>query len=189
MGLVTIAELTASMGTAIGQRGDAQFLIDAASAAVENYCRRTFAQGSVDERIDGTGTDTLRVSRPPIGSVTSVTLDGEALDNTDGSEWTVGKGVLFRGNGQSDTLSAEVWPRGRRNVRVQYSGGYATIPDEVKFATMLVVRQLVEGLGSAGLVLRERIGDYEIEYQEEAFDRIELPGPVRALLGPFRLMP
>lgn len=187
--LIVTQDVADSLGTAYSGRADIARLISAASALVELHCGRTFAQAALDERYDGTGTETLLVDRPPIVSVTAISEDGTALDNSQGLEWNaeVGGRAIHRGQGREDPRDAEVWEKGRRNIRVQYTGGYSAVPDAVKQATVLLVRHLADSASFSPLLRREQIGDYSYELSALAVERDQLPAVVMALLEPYRL--
>jgi hypothetical protein len=51
--------------------------IAVASGAIERYCNRQFARATVTERVRGYGTQFLMVSRTPVLSISSITLNGE----------------------------------------------------------------------------------------------------------------
>ena len=187
--LITAQDVEDSLGATYSERADVGRLITAASALVEQHCNRVFAQEDVDEYLDGTGTDCLLVSRPPIASVDSISVDGTDLDNSEETAWNVeadGR-AIYRGRGRVDPMFACVWPRGRRNVRVQYTGGFAATPEAVAQATVMLVRQMADGSAYSSILRRETIGDYSYELSSLAVESDELPGVVRALLDPYRL--
>lgn len=99
--------------------------IAAASAAVENYCGRSFiVNGSdVTETFDGRGRGRIQLSRWPNITITSVTEDGSAL--TEGDDFIVrdSVGQLIRTYGGGKTVRA--WQIGLQVISVVYDGGYA----------------------------------------------------------------
>jgi hypothetical protein len=189
--LITPDDVTATLGAAYSGRADIAMLITAASRMAERYCDRVFEEGEVDDYLDGTGTDAIRVTRPPVSAIDSIEVEGTALDNTDGLAWTADleRGAIHRGRGRVDPRFACRWPEGRRNVRVRYTGGFAETPEDVRFAVLALVRQLADGAGYSSVLRREQIGDYSYELSALAVDRPEIPGFVQALLDPYRLRP
>lgn len=187
--LITSSDVQATYGAAFAARADLALLISAASTAIENFCGRVFAQASVDELLDGNGVNFLPVSRPPIDSVTAVTVEGTALDNSGGDEWVVKESGLglYRGDGTSDPRHAGTWPRGTSNVRAQYTGGYVTTPKPVVQAALLTVKHLADSGAATGVYASETIGDYE--YQRGVAGRADVAIPLAAqfLLGPYVL--
>ena len=127
-----------------------------------------FSSGSRDEYYDGNGEEVLQLRNYPATAVSSVTLvavDGTATSTlTSGTDYQLdsGSGRLrwIGGLGWFDTQTsvgpvtwgisgsppgpATVrrhigWPVGFRNIRVQYTGGYATIPYDLRSAATSIV--------------------------------------------------
>lgn len=191
--LVSVAEAGAALGEAFARRPDLGRLIGAASRAAEDYCRRSFApRGPVDEYLDGTGRPWLYLRRPPVASVEGVTVSGLALDNTHGDQWRLDPdsgGLLRLSRGEWRGLAwlgsaGPVWSRGYRNIRVQYTGGYESPPEPAKQATIILVRHLADSSRNTGVLLSERIGDYEYQTSPTAA-KADPPFVVRALLDPY----
>lgn len=187
--LVTVQQVEDTLGASYSGRVDIDLLIAAASAAVEDFCARTFGLADVDERLDGSGSDLLLVSRPPIVEVELVEVDGEELDNADGEAWTYkpGSRALYRGAGLLDPRRACRWPRGRGNVRVVYTGGYDAVPDPVRMATLVGIQRLADAARYSQVLTSEKIGDYQYNTSVSLVAGDELPGVARALLSPYRL--
>lgn len=137
-------------------------LVSAAMASVESYCRRSFELGTVTETFSGRNSPRIWLSVRPVISVSAVTINGDALDNSQGDAWVfdAGRGELVRGNGQDAARFSGWFPRGTDNVSVTYSGGYATVPGPVVRAGIIIARWLSEASRNAGLYSQERIGDY-----------------------------
>lgn len=156
--LITTADLPA----ALAARDDAAALVSAASRWVERYCRRTFAQAEVTEKYDGRNLPRIWLDRTPVVEVASVTVNGAALDNSQGMGWTFDPdtGELLRGPGTDDPRFAPWFPRGRRNVEVTYTGGYEPIPDDVQRATLICVQHLADGSEATGVIRSESVGAY-----------------------------
>lgn len=86
--LTTVATLAGELGIATpaassAAEADLERRIAVASSAIERYCNRTFSKATLTESVAGYGTRYLRLSRPPLLSVTSVTLYGVAVDAED----------------------------------------------------------------------------------------------------------
>lgn len=92
-------------------------MIEVASLCCEEYTGRHLRPSEQTVALSGEGKSALFL-RPPVRSVTSVTVDGEAL--TAGG-WCVkaAAGLLYRGS----TPGAGVWPVGADNVTVVYEAG------------------------------------------------------------------
>jgi hypothetical protein len=162
-------------------------LITAASRAVERYCDRTFASGTVTDTIDGDNSPRVFLSRPPITSITSVTVNGSALDNTYGDAWSFNPdtGELLRGDGKDDPRFATWFPRGFRNVVVVFVGGYSSIPEDVKEATIETVKHMHDLAKKTGVYQSEAIGDYSYTLADPT--RLALPPLAQMLLSSYRL--
>lgn len=72
--------------------------------------------------LDGNGQESLLLPAAPVTTVTSLALDGEALDEGTDFSWSA-DGYLRRISG--------CWPDRLRCVSGVYSHGYAVIPDEI----------------------------------------------------------
>lgn len=160
-------------------------LITSASVAVENYCRRTLGySASVVECINGAGIGRVWLSRLPVASITSIELGGSAVDV---SNWTFNPetGELIWGVGTTDYRFAGRIPRGRRNLKVTYAGGYQTIPAPVVEATVQTVQLLADASKVSGVYQSEELGDYKYTLANRSDSG--LPGVAMALLAPYVL--
>lgn len=141
-------------------------LIRAAGGLIDGYCRRPygFAEQVVTQSFDGRGQAALWLSLRPVKSIMAVTIDGDALDNSDLDAWTfdAATGRLVRGDGRQDSRFAARWPSGSANVVVQYWGGYSAdkLPDELVLATAHLVRFLAEQGSAPGVFKSESLGDW-----------------------------
>jgi hypothetical protein len=141
--------------------GEQTSLLNTSSQAIINYCRRLgFTQQFEDELVDGRGRPYVWLRRLPIVSITAVFVD--TIPVTPPFTWIVKPqiGQLFHGNGQDDPRYTWRFPLGTRNVRVQYMGGYQTIPDPIVRAAAYYCRYQWEQSRISGLYQSERIGDY-----------------------------
>lgn len=118
--------------TAYQTRTDAARLITAASALAESYCRRPLSiQVGRVERHDGGAWPELFLACTPIVSIESIFVDGYEI-----TEFVhdAGTGRVRRGTGQGSPNFAPWFPEGAGNVVVTYTGGYLTIPEDIKQA-------------------------------------------------------
>lgn len=90
---------------------------------IHSYCGRILSRGDYDEYIDGDGTDSLLSHQFPAISVISLEVDGIVKDSK--------SFVLYASQGFL-RLKSGVFPRGKKNVRLQYTAGYATIPKDIE---------------------------------------------------------
>lgn len=102
--------------------------LEAASVAIANFCRGDLALGATTETLRGHGDKKVFVSRKPVASVTSCTVDGTAVP--------------------VELVNGEVWRVDRMpfpfdsTVIVTYSAGFDPIPAPVKLATKMTVQAL-----------------------------------------------
>jgi IPT/TIG domain len=107
--------------------------------AFQQICDCYFYTTSVTEYIDGTGTPTIQVSEYHPTSITAAVLydsDGdidETFDATDLSDCAVypEEALIIR-------RSEGNWLSGKRNCKLTYYCGYATVPPEIKRAALMV---------------------------------------------------
>jgi hypothetical protein len=160
-------------------------LLRAASAAIRCYCRQSFTAATVTDTIDGPGTPELLLSLRPANTITSVTVNGTALTNTNNDAWTLDPdaGILTRGDGRGEPDHAAAWPRGRRNIVVVYTGGNATIPADVRLAAVTLVKHLHDSTTRTGVLSSESIGDYSYVLNTAFARNGAMPPVVAALLG------
>jgi hypothetical protein len=138
-------------------------LLNVASQRILDHCRQGFASTSVTDALNGNGLSRLWLSRKPVISIASVTMDGDLLDNTDGCAYsfTAKTGELRRGDGQRDLRFAYRFSHGRGNIIVVYWAGYASVPDPIVRATIWMVQWIYEQGKSSNVYSSERIGDYQ----------------------------
>jgi hypothetical protein len=121
-------------------------LISAVSNYIQAWLNRSFAEAQYTEFRDGIPNgDTLVLANYPVISVSSVTISGQIIppspDYVTSGFWA-DEGAL--------NLVGYRMNRGRRNVQITYTAGYATVPIEIAQAcTELVALRYSE---------RDRIG-------------------------------
>lgn len=133
--LTTLARVKAFGGIATAAH-DALLntLIAAASARIEaRIHRRIAAAAYAGETHDG-GRPRVVLRHYPVASLDEVRLEGVALDPS-GYALDAGAGILERRDG--DPYAAGVWPCGRGILAVDYSAGYAVIPEDLAEAATL----------------------------------------------------
>lgn len=145
-----------------------------ATAVVETYCRRTFAEAEYVEDIDGTGTAEIRVSNPPVVSIASILI---AADR-DFSAVTAIEDTVHSRSSIVRRLSG-TFPCGKGNVRITYTGGYAIIPADVKAAAIALAGAWFNTASLSGIT-SATIGSVTQTLETD------LPRTVRRLLGPHR---
>lgn len=152
MSLATIADLEAVLHQDIADNDPyALAALEQASAVVENYLGQPVELVEDDEIVlDGSGTKVLLLPAFPVTEVTSVLVDGDALDGDD-YEWSKTGELRRRGS----------WPAALRSVEVTYSHGYAAVP-----AVIVAVVSALAGriYGTPLTVRQESMGSYSVTY-------------------------
>lgn len=171
-------------------------IIDAVQAEIERYCSRAFESATyTDEAYHGTGTDTLILRNWPVTAVSAVKIvasDGTTttLDSGDyrADLSANDRGHLYRirssdfGWGEP---SGACWPEGRLNVKVTYTGGYATVPHDVEEAAFCLIDSKLAASG-VNIYEQARGEGNENRTMRSAEDS---KAEAHRLLGPFRRLP
>lgn len=150
MVLATTSELETQLGANWdgAQLLRAEQALELASGVVEAYCGRTFTRTETDVTVDADPVGrTVVLDNPPI-DVTSITLDGVAVDDY----------VVYEDAGivlLPSTYSA--WGR----VQVTYSHGLDGAPAAVKAVVLAVAGRLI--LNADG-VTQKSVGDVSVSY-------------------------
>lgn len=148
-------------------------LIAGASAMMETYCNRVFAQASYTETRNGNGGYRLFLATAPVTAVASVTIDGTAVPAAAGS---MAPGYLF--DDLMIYLRQRCFTCGVQNVVVSYTAGYATIPADLTQACVELV--------AAKYAKRNRI-DKTSEtlgsQQTQAYSVADMPASVKTVLN------
>lgn len=157
--LCTLAELKEVLnitGTSYDTR--LTLAINIATRRILSYLDRTIASTVYTEDYDGNDTPILILKHfPVIGTPTQVNQDGNrdflaATNLTVNDDYVINatEGML-RLIGPIDGYDADsIWPKGKLNVRVAYTAGYATIPEELNLACRLFAGYLYKKMGSQG---------------------------------------
>lgn len=183
--LTTLAVLKASLGiTASTDDTLLERYIDAASEWLERSCGRHFeyAAAQVDD-IPGFGWDKLVLSRPPIGTIASITYDGAAVDITNLvlAQWEKDAGLVPRAGGWTWTaqtkrdVSQGPLPGTERSLfKATYSGGWVTpsqagtrtLPADIEEACIDFVRGRFLARKRDPAVASERLMSYSVSYTQ-----------------------
>jgi uncharacterized phiE125 gp8 family phage protein len=188
--LISIAEYKVWAGIS-GTAQDALLtvLVDAVSMEVRRLCDRNLTNGfestSRTERYDGTDEATIQLIEWPVSSITSVTLytaggDTEVLD-ADTYRVNGDSGVLSRIDPKmgrfpvtafgtvNATFSVQPWfDQGFDNVEVVYTGGYATIPADIKMACYRLTDLAYAARGRNMGIQSESLGGYSYTNMDPA---------------------
>lgn len=145
-----------------------EILINAASNAIETYCRRTFKANTYTDIKDGTGNTKLILKNYPIKSITSLKIyDSLVTDFTFEGD----NGIVYRKSG---------WPLDEKNIEINYTSGYDVIPDDIELACIYLIKSLINEEQNKQ---SERIGDYSVTY---VVTESNMPRVCKSLLDPYR---
>lgn len=159
-----------------------------ASAMIETHCRRVFARETVQEVFRDVEDYRLSLTRFPISSITSVTVDGEALPSGD-YEMDAEAGALFRLSDDARVAFRAV------KVTVVYTAGYVlpdtanpTLPADVQRACVLAATTAYLGKGRDLTIRSESAQDVgQVSYLDPREGMEALPPQVAGLLAPYRM--
>lgn len=165
--------------TGTGHDDTLDMLIDAASEAIESYCRRSFGVTAHVEYHDG-GHDRIVLRHRPVTALTGL-WDDLAREFSDSSEITSDDYVLDSDLGILH-LDAGTFAEGIRNVKVSYSAGYSTIPDDLSQACILLAAAWFNQGRAGGDGLRAQT----LAGVAHQFGQQPLPESVRQLLSSYR---
>jgi hypothetical protein len=204
----TLADLKADLNiTGSGEDQTLQRRILAASALIEAHCSRAFRRETRTEKVAGQGWPTVALRLSPILTLTSVEIDGQAIDSNAYQVTDAERGLVFRRDGWEWTagvapLAAPAQVAGTEEPAFEftYTGGYILpndtvqtpapfLPEPVIEACLLLAANLHSNRGRDGAVVAEQVGDASVQY---AVDSIEerragvLPRNVVQLLKPYR---
>lgn len=149
-------------------------------AAIEKYCNTEFAATATVQYFDG-GFPELIVKVGPIISITSLLdMDATAVGSAVAStvyDFDPLQGMVYKkeGGDWSDSKS-------RRRWKLSYSGGYASIPENVQLAIDMWVDYLTSN--ASGAVKSYTTGDDSETY----FDLGQMPAQVKTLIAPYKRM-
>lgn len=188
--LISIAEYKVWAGIS-GTAQDALLtvLVDAVSMEVRRWCDRDLTTGfesaARTEYYDGTGEETIQLVEWPVTSVASVVIRyaGGTTETVDANTYRVdgGSGVLSRIDavrtrypvttfGNVDTIfgAEPMFPSGFRNIGVTYTGGYATIPADLKMACYRLTDLAYSARGRNFALASESLGQYSYSNADPA---------------------
>ncbi len=159
---VTVQDLSDITGRDLSTDNGAVIAIDAACDVCRDIAEQDFNAGTATIQLDGQGTDALLLPQRPVGTISSVLVNGVAELNY----MLTAEGVLLRGT--AGCLPRPVWPRGRQNVTVSYEFGYAD--GEVPRSVRMVALGIAERMVIQGMAQSETVADVTINYGMAASD-------------------
>ena len=188
--LISIAEYKVWAGiTGTAQDAVLTVLVDAVSMEVRRWCDRNLTDGFESkertERYDGNNEQTIQLKEWPTASVAEVRIyqaDGN-YDTLDSTTYRIDEdsGVLSRIDPKTGrfpvtafgtvnaTFSVQPWfDQGWQNVSVRYTGGYATIPADLKMACYRLTDLAYAARGLNFGIQSESLGQYSYTNMDQA---------------------
>ena len=150
-------------------------LITAASGYIEQWTNRHFSSQQFTEVRDGTGSAVMVFADYPVTAVQSVVINGNAITPSPGYGQA---GYSY--DTSTIRLTGYLFDKGRGNVRLTYTAGYAVTPPEIEQACIeLVALRYKE---------RDRIGHQSKSLAGETVTFIvrDFPDSVRTILGNYK---
>jgi uncharacterized phiE125 gp8 family phage protein len=163
-------------------------LINAATFKIEKHCNRQFLARAYTERTNGYGTKKLVTKHYPITELTAIYAvsgagseeETELIDSTT-YRYDANTGII--------RLIADVWTQawetafasGFLNFEIQYTAGYATIPDDLDMVCREVVRDAYNLSKRDPTLKSESLGDYSYSLASQ----VELNDGQRERLAPY----
>ncbi|GEP00652.1 hypothetical protein [Methylobacterium haplocladii] len=109
-----------------------QLAISAVSERIATWCSRSFVLTEHTETYDGSGNPRLLMRNFPITAIASLEIEGRPVSARSNPH---GPGYVHDGRRTLDVYGY-TFPRGRQNVSVTYTAGYARIPADLVMACL-----------------------------------------------------
>ncbi len=173
-------------------------LISAADSYIDKYTNRPegFDNENVEKLYDGNGKTEIVIDHFT-GTPTVVIRE---LDNDD-TEFTLTKGIDndFMTFPYNETVKYKLimsvnsqvgnWSKGRQRISVTASFGNSSVPADIKLAsTILAAKVLEKNVKGGEGVLRERLGDYSIDFGSEDPAAKEIKLSVKQILDRYKIL-
>jgi len=179
--LCTVANAKIDIGIS-GSTEDAYLtrLVAQSSKMIANYCGRVFKRETVTETFEVTyPAGILMLSRYPLGTITSVKIDGVAILAANYHAET-NTGYLRQLDDNGRTIC---WDCGL--VEVVYQGGFSSIPEDLEAACIALVKARRATRDRDATVRSEEVPDvYRVSFDSGSSSG-ELPAEVTAVLDQY----
>lgn len=175
-----------------------------ADARVKTYCGRDFEQDAAYvECVSGNDSNSITIAESPINSVTSLLLvdgDGNTTHTYDASDYYIDAGApgvirlrpasggyqhatgLGTGGLRNQWKPLATFPLGHGNVKFTGDVGYATIPQDLKWAVWILVASMMAARGRDPSIQAATIGQVSVTFDAAA----DVWTEVQAALRPWR---
>jgi hypothetical protein len=135
-------------------------VVTAASAQIQQFLSRTIAATSYSITLNGTGGQCVMVPDYPIISVSSVTVDFQAIPARNGRS----PGFVSNGDAAIYLDRPYSFARGIQNVQLAFQAGYATTPPDVEMACLVLTKMMWESKDFAATVSARAAGDHSLKF-------------------------
>jgi uncharacterized phiE125 gp8 family phage protein len=174
--LTTLASFKAYAGVAV-TNDDAVLssLITAYSAWVQQWMNRNILTQTYNETYNGRNHIAQMLPQWPVTAVSAVTIDGVSIPAR-----TTATGAGYFTDGEAVILAGYSFSKGRANVTIGYTAGYATVPTELA--------QAVNELVSLRYKLRDKMEWSSKSLAGETVSLVtkDMPESVRTILNTWR---
>lgn len=160
-------------------------LIQVASGQIAAYCGRRLASAEQTEKYDGDGSATLRLRTTPVTLLSALVVDGQAIASPASAVKIYEDRLVWEDLGRySPRIGGftRVWPTGRQNITVTYTGGYLRPPSGLHSAAIAQVLYLHNTADALGMVAT---GNNQTGAQN-TYSQADLCPAARRLCVPFR---
>lgn len=147
-------------------------LLSATEQSVEKWLGRKMLSAARTEYFSGSGRPLLILNQRPVTAISGVWVDqsgygGHGADAfADETEWELGVDFFPRSltadesnPGMLEAICG-IWPEGQQNIKVSYTAGYATIPDDFANALHVICGEAYAMIAKGGKVTGETLGQY-----------------------------
>jgi hypothetical protein len=145
-------------------------LISAASDYIQTWLNRVFAIAAYTEGRNGYDTDGMAVKNYPITTVTSVLVDGISIPAATGA---TDSGYVVNEPRTMIYLRGYRFTRGRMNVTLNYSAGFALVPNEIEQACIELVGLRYKDRERIGITGKSMAGESITFSQKDFSDAIQ----------------
>lgn len=156
-----------------------QSLIDACSAFIETFTNRKYLQASYTETLDGNGKDTLLLENYPVTAVASVSIRGQVISPVPNPNDFATTGFMFDEGGVI-LQGGVLFYKGRRNVTISYTAGFAAIPLDLVQAVIETCALKIKQGPQTGVSSKGMAGE------TTSYVLSDFPKPVQTLLNNYK---
>lgn len=146
-----------------GSDSDMEFLINSVTDYIEKRCNRRFKETTYSNEVyDGKCSNELVLRNCPITKMTSLEAN-YSLQNS--SNWEeIDKEQYWFDELTGIITKTTNFVRGKQNYRVSYDAGYSTIPYDVQFLAMSLIKEFITVKDSGG-IKQESLGDHSLTFE------------------------